>query len=135
MAGPNYVLDKGFKAGGAIGQYRAVELGAGETVTQCNAANDLVLGICQEEISAGDATNGRIADVRMLGISRCIAGANNIVIGGRVTIDNAGRVVPSPVAVGTTYAQVGIAMQASAAVGDHIDVFLTPGVAFNTAVS
>ena len=134
MAGPNYVLDKGFLAGGAITKYRGVELGANETVTQANAVNDRVLGICQEEVSAGDATNGRIVDIRLLGISRCIAGAA-VTIGNLVTIDGSGRVVNSPVAVGTAYAVVGIALQTAANAGDHIDVLLTPGVVNNTAVS
>jgi len=134
MAGPNFVLDKGYAAGGAIRQFRCVELGASEVVTEANAANDVVWGICQEEVSAGDATNGRVADIRLMGISRCIAGAA-ITIGARVTTDNQGRVVPSPVAVGTVYPQVGLACQAAAAAGDHVDVMLTPGVPFNTAVS
>jgi len=133
MAGANYVLDKGFKAGGAIGKYRAVELGASEVVTQCNAASDPALGICQEEVTSGDATNGRIVDVRIAGISRCIAGAA-ITIGARVATDNAGRVVPAPAAVGLTN-QVGIALQAAANAGDHVDVFLSIGATYNTAVS
>jgi hypothetical protein len=137
MAGPNYVLSKGFVAGGAIRKFRCVEISATtEVVTECNAANDHVLGICQDEISAGDATNGRVATVALLGIARAIAGGaiNPTTNGGLVTTDNQGRVVAAPVAVGAGYPVVGKALQ-SAVAGDHIDVLLTPGAVFNTAVS
>jgi hypothetical protein len=136
MAGPNFVLDKGYVAAGAINIYRAVEIApTAETVTQCNAVNDRVLGISQDEISAADATNGRVANIRLLGISRCIAGAAIAAAGALVTIDASGRVVTSPTAVGTVYAVVGVVLQTAAAAGDHVDVLLTPGAINNTAVS
>ena len=136
MAGPNYGLDKGFEAAGAIRQYRCVELSAIETVTECNGVNDVVLGICQDEVSAADATNKRVADIRISGISRAIAGGTitPTTNGGRCTVDAQGRVVAAPVAVGTLYPQVGFVLQACV-VGDHVDVVLTPGVVSNTAVS
>jgi hypothetical protein len=134
MAGPNFVLDKGYAAGGAIRQFRCVELSGSEVVTECNAADDQVWGVCQEEVSAGDATNGRVVDVRLMGASRCIAGIN-FAIGARLGTDNQGRVVPVVVTVGAFHNQVGVAMQAAAAAGDHVDVLLTPGVTINGAVS
>lgn len=130
MAGPNYVLDKGFEAGGAIGRFRCVELGANEVVTQANAVNDPVIGICQDEITSADATNGRVADIRMAGISRCIA-SGTIAAGDRVRAAADGGVVT--LAAGTAgQRQVGIALQ-SAVSGDHLDVFLTIGATADVA--
>lgn len=120
MAGPTGGATKGFLAGGAIGKFRAVEIAAGETVTQANAGTDAIIGICQEEITAGDATNGRIAAVQMDGISRCIAGAS-FSIGATLMTDSTGRVITAT----ATNRQIGIAMQAAAAAGDHVDVSLT----------
>jgi hypothetical protein len=121
MAGPSNLLSKPFLAGGAIGIYRVVELGASEVVTQANAATDPMIGICQEEITADDVTRGRVANIQMLGISRAIAGAA-IAAGATVTTDAVGRVITAV----ATNRPVGIAVQAAAALGDHVDVFLTP---------
>lgn len=130
MAGPNYVLDKGFQASGAITKYKCVELGAGEIVNQANALNDPVIGIAQETITATDATNGRVVSVRMAGISRCIAGGT-IAIGDRVRCDASGNV--TTLAVTTAgQRQVGIALQAAVA-NDHVDVFLTIGATADVA--
>jgi hypothetical protein len=121
MAGPSNTLSKPFLAGGAIGIYRVVELGASEAVTQANAGTDVVIGICQEEITAGDVTLGRVANIQMLGVSRAIAGAA-ITAGATVMTDSVGRVI----AATATNRPVGIALQAASAAGDHVDVFLTP---------
>lgn len=121
MAGPSTILAKPFLAGGAITQYRAVKIAAGETVTTATAGTDSVIGICQEEVTAGDATAGRLVNVMMLGVSRCIAGAA-ITIGATVMTDATGRVV----AATATNRPIGIALQAASAAGDHVDVFLTP---------
>lgn len=120
MSGPSDGLMRGYLAGGAISKFRAVELGTGEVVTQANAGTDAIIGICQEEITAGDATSGRIAAVQMTGISRCIAGAA-VAIGATVMTDATGRVITAT----ATNRQIGIAQQAAAAAGDHVDVFLT----------
>lgn len=136
MAGPNYGLDKGYQAAGAIRKFRCVEISATETVTEVNGANDAVLGVCQDSIVADDATNGRIADIRITGISRCIAGGtlDPTVNGGLVTSDAEGRVIAVGVVAGTVYNVVGKCLQA-AVVGDHVDVLLTPGVTRNAAAS
>jgi hypothetical protein len=130
MAGPNYVLDKGYAVGGAVRQFRFVTLGGSEVVSEAAAAGAQSLGVCQEEVSADDATRGRIVDVRLLGISRCIAGAA-ITIGAPVRVDNQGRVT-ALAATTANQNQVGIALQAATAAGDHVDVFLTPGVSRST---
>jgi len=130
MAGPNYVLDKGFEAAGAIGRFRCVELGTGEVVTQCNALNDPAIGVSQDTISADDATNGRVVDVRMAGISRCIA-SGPIAIGDRVRAAADGGVVTLAAAT-AGQRMVGIALQAAVS-GDHVDVFLTIGATADVA--
>jgi hypothetical protein len=124
MAGPNYVLDKGFKAAAAIGIYRLVVVGASEQVTQASSPTANVLyGVSQEEIAAADATSGRIVNVRLAGISRCISGGPAITAGVPVTTDAVGRVV----AAASTNLVVGYALQAVAAAstGQHIDVLVT----------
>jgi hypothetical protein len=130
-------LAKGYAPSAAIRKFRCVEISTTETVSECNATNDAVLGICQDEISTQDATDGRIANIQLTGISRCIAGAaiNPTTNGGLVTTDSQGRVVQAPVAVGTLYPVVGKALQSASTAGDHIDVLLTPGAVYNTAVS
>ena len=119
--GPNYVLDKGFIAGNAIGQFRAVVQTGDQTCALAGAAGD-VLGVCQEEISAQDATDGRVADIRIMGITRMIAGAA-VTRRDRVAADAQGRAVLAT----TGQAVIGIAWTAATAAGEHIDVLLTPG--------
>jgi hypothetical protein len=125
MAGPNYVLDKGFLAGGAITKYHVVKLASPETVTAATAIADDILGVCQEEVTSGDATNGRIVDIRLAGISRCIAGTGGVTAGKQVMVlaGGTGRVTD---AVGATARVLGIALQ-TATVGTHVDVLLTHG--------
>lgn len=136
MAGPNYGLAKGFKAGGAIRQFRFVELGASEVVTEVDAASVAALGVCQDSISAEDATSGRIANIQLEGIARCIAGAAiTFVAGGGgvpVRVDNQGRVVALAAATANQNVVGRVFMGADAA-GDHIDVHLTPGVQNTTS--
>lgn len=120
MAGPNYVLSKGFKSGGAITQYRVVSLAAAETVTQTATAAASAIGIAQETISAGDATSGRIVNVALLGVSRCIAGAVLNTPGIQVGADASGRVITA--ASGSV---LGILLNTATATGAHVDVLLT----------
>lgn len=126
MAGPNYVLSKGFKSGAAITQFRFVSLAAAETVTQTATAGANAIGVAQETISTADATAGRIVNVALLGISRCIAGAILATPGVAVTSDASGRVVAA-----TTANQVlGILLQPATATSVHVDVLLTQGGIF-----
>lgn len=126
MAGPNYVLSKGWTAGGAIGKYRFVELATdGLTVTQANAAGDPCIGVCQEEVTAGDATNGRVVNVAVAGISRAIAGAVLANAGVQVGTDASGRVVAA-----AANNVLGILLQPATATGNHVDVLLTQAGVF-----
>lgn len=129
MAGPNWVLDKGFIANGVIRQFRCVEVVTTnkDLCTEVDGSGDFVLGISQEDVPATPATDigKRVIDIRLMGISRAIAGAA-VTIGARVQSDAEGRVV-ALVAAGTRNA-VGVALTAAGAAGDHINVLLTPGV-------
>lgn len=127
MPGPNFVLDKGFQPTAAVGIFRCVKLAATkEKVTQ-TTTDELVIGVCQEEITAADATSGRVANIRMIGISRCVADGA-LAIGDRVGAGLLGKVTKTALATGDSL--VGIVLEAAAADGDHIDVFLTLGAKF-----
>lgn len=127
MPGPNHVLDKGFQPTAATPRFTAVILAATKEKVTPAGADALAIGICQEEITAADATAGRVADIRMMGISRCVAAAA-IAIGDRVKVAANGKVTSTGLVAGNPL--VGVAMEAAAADNDHIDVFLTPGVKF-----
>lgn len=124
--GPNDILSKGFVADAAIGLYRAVRQTDIEHVTLATTAGEQVLGICQEEIDADDVANGRVVAVRLMGISRGIAGAA-VGLKARLVVDATGRLVPAAPAAGANANVVGIAMTAATAADQWIDVLLTPG--------
>jgi hypothetical protein len=131
--GANFILDKGYKATAALTQFLAVKLSTLDTVAPIAGLTDAPLGIVQETITAGDATNGRMADIRLMGISRAIAGGT-ITLGDRVKVDATGKLITVPGVAGTNDRVVGIALEA-AVLNDQFDVLLTPGVTNNTAVS
>lgn len=121
MAGPNYGLDKGFVAGEAIGKFLFVKLVATETINVCDTQGEFAIGVVQESITAADATNGRIAAVRVTGVSRVICGDTLTAQMTQVTVGTDGRAEIA--ATGDNV--VGIALQTGVD-GDHIDVLLTP---------
>lgn len=126
MAGPNYVLDKGFNlsnSGALQDIYRFVKFAADENkVTQATAITDICIGVCQQRVEAADSATGNAqVDVRILGISKVEAAAA-IALGAFVAPATNGR---AQTAV-TTQFRHGIAMQAATAAGQWIDVLLTP---------
>jgi hypothetical protein len=122
----DHVLDKGYLAGTAIGIYRAVIQTADDTVKQCDTAAQLALGFCQEETSAGDATNGRVINVRVAGRTTAINGtAGALARNTKVTTDTSGRVV----AAATGNAVIGVTRTAASAQGDWVQVDLSLGAA------
>ena len=123
MPGPNMVLDKGYKANGAVTQFRGVVLADDTSVTQAAAAGARCVGISQETATAQDATDGRIINVRVQGISRAVASAA-VTRDARVAVQADGRFA----AATATQVPVGIALTAAAAAGDHFNVELTPGM-------
>jgi len=132
--GPNYVLDKGFLTSGstafAFGEV-VVQTG-NKTIARATSAGSLCLGVCQENLDATKVTTGKAAvDVRILGITRVIAGAA-ISRGARVTNNTSARAVAvTKAAAGAQPAETfGIALTPASANGDEIDVLLTPGATF-----
>jgi inactivated superfamily I helicase len=122
--GPNFVLDKGYQATTAITQFRAVTLVSDTGVKQTDAAAAVALGVCQENVSAADATAGRITDVRIMGITRAINGTGGALARATlVATDNAGRVV----AATTGQAAIGLTLTAATAQGDQVDLLLLVG--------
>ena len=122
MPGPNFVLDKGFTVQAAINMFYPVKMGtANETVTPVTAVTDAVVGWAQETASAQDATDGRSINIRVMGITRAVAGAA-IARGAAVKITATGKVITATTA-GPAH---GKAMMAAAADGDHVDIQITP---------
>src|SRR5688572_5081815 len=94
--GPNYVLDKGYVVDSAatnVANGRACVLGSSnQTVTTAGAAAQ-VQGIYQETLDTAKVSTGKATiGVRLLGISRCVAGAA-VSRGAKVTTDSTGRAV------------------------------------------
>jgi hypothetical protein len=133
MSVNDHVLTKSFLATGGSVAYsmgQTVKFAAGSTLqpAQCalaTANSDLILGVVMEDLDAAKVNTGKAyVSVAMIGIALCIAGANNIAAGDRLTVDSSSRVVTSTTA---THRSVGMAMGPSAAIGDYISVFLMPG--------
>jgi hypothetical protein len=146
MSGPNTLLDKGYQL--AASQYprifRVVKIsGTGAAGTQpliavSSSAGEKVLGVVQEDtpppndpLAGGKdyAALGRVVNVRIAGITRVVA-TGVIAVGSRVKSNGDGTVV---IAAASTANQeiVGVALSASAATNDQIDLLLTPGMQSN----
>jgi hypothetical protein len=134
MAGANFILDKGFKVAAAATKFQIVKYGsADDTVTPVTAVTDAAIGVLQEDCPAADVAAGRVCNVRMHGISTCVAGGP-ITRGTKVRATTTGAVQALAGTAGTNEVVVGIAME-SAVSGDWVHVDLTLGAASNTAVS
>lgn len=119
MAGPDYVLDKGFTAASALTQFTFVRQSADEAVTAVTATADRVIGVVQQPVVAADV-NKQAVDVRILGASKVKVGTGGVTRSNDVMIDASGQVV-APGAAGTR--SVGIALQTGVA-GDLVDVLI-----------
>jgi hypothetical protein len=144
--GPNFILDKGFLVDSAAANVafgracKFLAAGTGDKVTTSGApatpavSADYVVGIYQETPDAAKIATGKYtAPVRVMGISRAIAGGV-VAKGDPVTSDANGKLVVVGVNAGVRW-QVGIAWTAAAADGDTFDVLLTPGVTRNGGVT
>lgn len=122
--GGHYILDKGFAAAGAITKFRFVKGVAGQSdprqVEICDTAGERVLGVCVEEITAANATEGRIASIALLGVVLVEAGAA-VTQYAVVQTDATGRAI----AAATGDAVVGMALDAAGGAGEWIAVLLT----------
>jgi hypothetical protein len=130
--GPNFVLDKGFRATGATAYAfgECVVLTTdGTTVARATSANARCIGIVQDDAEVAKVTTGKLnVSVRLLGISRVLAGAA-VAINDRVAVDTTARVVTKVQTAGGAQPTpvIGTALTAATAAGDFIDVLLTPG--------
>lgn len=123
--GPNEILDKGFYVTTPVPLYHVV---AQSDVEECELAGADAdwLGIAQEEADELDVERGRVVRVRPMGISRGVAGAA-FALRARLASDANGRLVEAAPAAGATTRVVGVALTPAGAVGDWVDVQLTPG--------
>lgn len=128
----DYGLDKGFLWEGTTAQaaFFCVKLGTGGawTANLTSAITDRAVGVLQEPLDAAKAVTGRcVVDVRIEGVSRCVAGAANagvIAAGVPVATDALGKV---QVAV-STQKPIGVSLTATSAANQQLDVQLTPGL-------
>lgn len=128
MPGPNYVLDKGFGFSAACPAWYVVTQTGKETAAVAGSLGADPLGICQENLLAGDAAivaGKRKADVRMMGISRVVVDAA-YALGTYVRAAADGRVTALAAAT-ANQTIVGRLMYASAAANDQVDCWLMIG--------
>lgn len=129
--GADYGLDKGWKvlstynssaAAGAI-RYQVVKIGAGDTIDIQTASNAASLGVLQESVDAAKIATGKvIANVRLQGVSKCIAGAA-ITQGAEVMATTAGKVITAATTGNKVF---GRALTAATNDGDWVDVEIIP---------
>jgi hypothetical protein len=77
------------QAAGTIAQFAAVELGSGGTVTQCNAAGELVFGIAQHAAASGESVV-----IAVHGVTKIKLGAT-VATGARVATNASGLLITS----------------------------------------
>lgn len=119
----NYLQDKGYDAAVALTKGRAVKFSAAETVTPVTAATDLVVGIVQYDVTAGEIAKGKGAIVRRMGAS-IMEASEAIAVGAEVSITTAGKAAVSA----ATERVIGICDEAAGADGEYIRVTLNlPG--------
>lgn len=92
--GPQLVLQESFVPDGPVGQFRAVMITDNENAKQADTAGAFVAGFCQDEINQDDQERGRLAAVRIIGVSRAVA-AVALDAGQAVSVDGEGRVRPA----------------------------------------
>jgi hypothetical protein len=135
--GANFVLDKGYRVDASqatnIARFSVVKLFNSTNIVSSGVASEAVLGVSQESAvvtgdpqGRNDALSGRIIDVRLMGITRVIA--TGVIALGAPVVSNGDGTVKTGTAAGAAQNKIGIALMASAATGDQIDVLLTPGV-------
>ncbi|MET0466937.1 MAG: hypothetical protein ABW007_27500 [Chitinophagaceae bacterium] len=128
----NFVLDKGFlalstynsSAVAGVLAYRFVKFGAGGTIDIQSASNAVNVGVVMEQADQAKVATGKATlNVRMIGIAKVIVGTGGVTQGARVMSSTTGTAITAATS-GNFIA--GIALQ-TGAVGDLIDVLLTPG--------
>ena len=90
MATGNYVMDKGYDAAAAIAKFRGVKFSAEGVVTPVTAATDVIAGVSQVAVSAGEITKGKGCSVRVMGATEWECSAA-VTIGSLVAMATDGR--------------------------------------------
>jgi hypothetical protein len=86
----NYLQDKGYNAAAALTKFRAVKFSAAETITPVTGITDMVAGVVQHDVTAGEILKGKGGSIAVEGDTMWEASAA-ITIGQRVTIAADGR--------------------------------------------
>ena len=115
----NYIQDKGYNAAAALTKYRAVKFSAAETVTPVAAVTDLVAGIVQHDVTAGEITKGKGASIRVEGDS-IMEASEAITIGTLVSVSANGRAAVAS----TGEVCIGICVEAASGAGEFCRVKL-----------
>lgn len=120
MATERSVWDESFISGADLSahQWRIAYLSGARTVTFATGVTIKSIGIIQDNVDAA----GKAVNVRVLGISKVVAGEAMATPGTEVTSDAAGKAV----AAATTDFVVGRTLEASAADGDIISILVLP---------
>ncbi len=123
------IYQDSFKAGADLSthQFKCVELSAADTVTLCNAATDVCIGILQNKPKSTEA-----AAVMHIGRSQALADGSGtaIAVGDFVGPNASGLLVKKATA---DFRTLGVALAAATAANIVIDVMLLGPGAFRTA--
>lgn len=90
MATGNYLMSKGYDAAAAITKFRAVKFSAEEVVTPTTAATEIIAGVAQVGVSAGELARGKGVEVAVEGATEWECSAA-IAVGAAVSIAADGR--------------------------------------------
>jgi hypothetical protein len=90
MATGNYLLSKGYDAAAAVTKFRAVKFSAEETVTPVTAITDMIAGVAQVGVTAGEITKGKGVEVAQEGATEWECSAA-IAVGAAVSAGTDGR--------------------------------------------
>jgi|SRR6266576_1779247 len=125
MASGNFVLDKGYDAGGAIAKFHAVKYsGTAEEVVPVSSGDDNIAGFAQFEVTTPEIGQGKGASVRLLGITEAVA-AGAIDVGDQCQLESDGRVSAAVAASGKRVVGKCVGNAASTA-GDRISLLIDP---------
>lgn len=86
----NYIQDKGYNAAAALTKFRAVKWSAAETVTPVTAVTDLVAGVVQHDVTAGEILLGKGASIAVEG-DTLMEASEALAVGQLVSVSANGR--------------------------------------------
>lgn len=121
MATGNYLQDKGYNAAAALSKFRAVKFSAEETVTPVTAITDVIAGVTQVGVTAGELARGKGVAVRQEGATEWECSAA-IAVGALVSAGTDGRCKTAA----TGERVHGVCEELTLAAGDRARVKLNP---------